>query len=78
MILSPDFLKQFKAIFGPAVLVAVPDRFTVYVFPSQASEYQDYAPMIIHTFQDSTWPVSLEVFQISDAGIKAIGTFDPN
>ncbi len=78
MILSPDFLKKFKDIFGPTVLVAVPDRFTVYVFPGEASEYKDYAPMIIRAYQDSTWPVSLEVFAISDAGIKAIGTFEPN
>jgi len=78
MILSPDFLKKFKDIFGPTVLVSVPNRFTVFVFPGLASDYQNYAPMIIRAYQESTWPVSLEVFEISDAGIKAIGAFDTN
>ena len=32
--------------------------------------------MILRAYQDSAWPVSLEVFQVSDAGIKAIGTFE--
>jgi hypothetical protein len=76
MILSPDFLKKFKDIFGPTVLVAVPNRFTVFVFPALASDYQEFAPMILRAYQDSAWPVSLEVFQVSDAGIKAIGTFE--
>jgi hypothetical protein len=76
MILSPDFLKKFKDIFGPAVLVAAPNRYTVFVFPELASEYKDYAPMVLRAYEDSAYPVSLEVFEISDAGIKAIGTFE--
>ena len=78
MILSPDFIKKFKDIFGPSVLVAVPNRYSVYVFPALASEYQDYAPLIIGAYQESAYPVSMEVFEISAAGIKAIGTFDPD
>jgi hypothetical protein len=76
MILSPDFLKKFKDIFGPTVLVAVPNRFTVYVFPGLASEYKEYSPLVIGAFQDSAYPVSLEVFEVSAAGIRAIGTFE--
>jgi hypothetical protein len=75
MILSPDFLKKFKDIFGPTILVAIPDRFTVYVFPALASEYKDYASLVIGVFHDSTYPVSLEVFEISDDGIRAIGEY---
>jgi hypothetical protein len=78
MILSPDFLKKFKDIFGPSVLVAVPDRYTVFVFPELASDYQNYAPMILREYHDSDYPVSLEVFEISSAGIKAIGAFEDN
>ncbi len=33
MVLSTDFPKKFKDIFGPTILVSVPNRFTVYVFP---------------------------------------------
>jgi hypothetical protein len=76
MVLSPDFLKKFKDIFGPTILVSLPNRFTVYVFPALASDYKNYAPLIIRAYQDSAYPVSLEVFQISDAGIRAIGFFE--
>jgi hypothetical protein len=76
MILSPDFLREFKGIFGPTVLVALPNRFTVYVFPGLASEYKEYSPMIIRAYQDSAYPVSLEVFEISASGMRAIGAFE--
>jgi hypothetical protein len=78
MVLSPDFLKKFKDIFGPTILVAIPSRFTVYVFPALASEYQSYAPVVIQDYQQSTYPVSLEVFEISDAGMRVIGAFEPD
>jgi hypothetical protein len=77
MVLSPDFLKKFKDIFGPTILVAIPNRFAVYVFPALASEYKDYSPLVIQAYQQSAYPVSLEVFEISDAGMRAIGTFEP-
>jgi len=76
MVLSPDFLKKFQDIFGPTLLVALPNRFTVYVFPGLASEYQSYAPMIIRNYQDSTYPVSKEIFEISENGIRAVGAFE--
>ena len=63
-------------IFGPSLLVALPNRFTVYVFPELASEYKDYAPMVIRAYEESAYPVSLEVFEISQSGIRAIGTFE--
>jgi len=77
MVLSPDFLKKFKNIFGDTILVAIPNRFTVYVFPALASEYKDYSPQVIQAYQQSAYPVSLEVFEISAAGMRAIGAFEP-
>jgi len=76
MIFSPDFLKKFQDIFGPTVLVAIPNRFTVYVFPALASEYKDYAPLVIHDYHASAYPVTIEVFEISASGIRAIGAYE--
>ena len=76
MIFSPDFLKRFQDIFGSTILVAVPNRFTVFVFPALASEYKDYSPMVMSAYHDSAYPVSLEVFEISPGGIRAIGVFE--
>ena len=77
MILAPRFpLKKFQDIFGPKLLVAVPNRFTVYVFPALASNYQDYAALVIHAYHESAFPVSLEIFELSTEGLRAIGTFE--
>ena len=76
MVLAPDFLKKFKDIFGTTIFVAIPNRFTVYVFPALASEYKDYSPLIMRAYRDSTYPVSPEVFEISPGGIRAIGVFE--
>jgi hypothetical protein len=76
MVLAPDFLKKFREIFGDSVLVAIPNRFTVFVFPRLASKYQDYSPLVMRAYHDSAYPVSLEVFEISADGIRAIGTFE--
>ena len=56
--------------------VAVPNRYTVYVFPRLASEYKEYSPLVMGAYHDSAYPVSLEVFEISPGGIRAIGVFE--
>lgn len=76
MVLSPDFLKMFSDVFGDKFLVALPNRFTVYVFPKLASDYKNYAEMVRSDYKDSAYPVSLEVFEVSARGLKAIGTYE--
>jgi hypothetical protein len=76
MILTPDFLKKFQDIFGSSILVAVPNRFTVYVFPGLASAYKDYSPLVLRAYHESTYPVSRENFEISPGGSRAIGAFE--
>jgi len=75
MILSPDFLKKFKDIFGETILVSVPNRYSVYVFAGMASDYPEYAPMILRAYHGSAYPVSLELFEVSVKGIRATGSF---
>ncbi len=43
-VLSPDFLKMFKDTLGDKVIVVIPNRYTVYVFPVLASHYKEYTP----------------------------------
>ncbi len=75
-VLSPDFGKKLADIFGDRPLVVVPNRYTVFVFPRLASEYQEYAPMVQEAFHATPYPVSLEVFEADDDGLKAIGAYD--
>jgi hypothetical protein len=75
-ILAPAFLELFKETLGDKVLVVIPNRSTAYVFPALASHYQDYAPMIFEAYRATAFPVSTEVFEISAAGMKAVGAFE--
>jgi len=76
MVLSPNFLKMFADVFGDKPLVALPNRYTVYIFPKLASDYRNYADMVISDYKNSAYPVSLEVFEVSPAGLKAVGTYE--
>lgn len=75
-VLSPDFLKTLADIFGPKVLVALPNRYTIFVFPALATNYRDYAPMIITAYHATPYPVSLEIFEVSAAGLRTVGGFE--
>lgn len=74
-IFAPEFLAKFSDIFGPKLYVAIPNRFTIYVFPALASKYQDYADEVVAAYHDSVYPVSREVFELSSSGIHAVGTY---
>ncbi|MGV3533182.1 MAG: hypothetical protein ACO1QR_12490, partial [Chthoniobacteraceae bacterium] len=76
VVLSPKFLELFKDTLGPKVLVVVPNRFTAYVFPRLASTYREYSPGIFADYRATAHPVSVEVFELSAAGLTAIGAYE--
>ena len=74
-VLAPKFLEMFKDTLGEKVLLVVPNRFMAYVFPALASNYQDYYPMVLEAYRATAWPISVEVFEVSKEGIRAIGVY---
>ena len=76
-ILSPGFLSRFSAIFGPELIVAVPTRNRIYVFPKLANRIPGIARTIRDDYLASPCPVSCELFEISKKGLRTIGTTDP-
>ncbi len=75
-VLTPKFLSLFEGVFGSTVLVAIPNRQTVFVFPKLASAYMDYAPMVLEAYRDAANPVSTEVFEIGPKGMRAVGIYE--
>jgi len=75
-VLATGFLRLFRDTLGEKVLLIVPNRFTAYVFPALASNFQDYSPMIISAFHETAYPVSTEVFELSARGAKSVGLFE--
>ncbi len=76
IILCPEFFTQFRGTFGDRLVVLVPDRFTVYVFPRGFSDFQSMGPVILEQYANSTWPCSQEAFEVTAAGLKCLGAFD--
>ena len=76
VVLTPDFLKRFAPLFGSKLLLAIPDRRTVYLFPKLASRYPDYAERVLAVYRKSAHPVSREVYELSAAGLRAIGAYE--
>lgn len=75
-VLAPKFLPLFKDTLGETVLVVVPNRYTAYVFPRLATRYREYFPMVFAAYGETAYPVSVEVFEFSVNGIRAVGVFD--
>lgn len=77
-VLAPGFLRRFSAFFGPELIIAIPARNKIYVFPKLANRIPDTSQTIRDDYLISPMPVSTELFELSKKGIRAIGDLDPN
>lgn len=79
LILSPRFREVVEPTLGWPVLVVVPVRDFVYVLSRKNVDFLGrLGGVVLREYQESGHPVTLEVLEVSDAGLKAIGTFaDP-
>lgn len=75
-VLAPDFIKTFEDVFGPDILVAIPNRYRVYIYPALASQFEATADAVIADFHLTPFPVSQEVFRVTASGLEAVGTFE--
>lgn len=74
--LAPGFAKQFEAIFGPKFRVAIPNCYTVYIFPQLAADAGDFGPLVLDGFSDSAHPISNELFEMNAGQLHVIGGWD--
>ena len=75
-VLAPGFRALFAETLGETVLVVVPNRSTAYVFPALAGDHRDYWPMVFAAYRATPYPVSVEVFELSAAGLRAVGVYE--
>ena len=75
-VFAPEFWKEFADVFGPKMIVVIPNRQTVFVFPGLATDYAEYAPFIFQAWRGPAAKVSLEVFELSERGLKAVGRLE--
>jgi len=75
-VLAPGFLARWLDTLGEKVIVAVPNRTQAFIFPRLASDWQSYAPMILRAYRETAHPVSMEVFEVSTAGWRCLGSYE--
>jgi hypothetical protein len=76
-VLAPKFYATFRASMGDDLVVLIPDRFTIYVFPRPMGEYKEWGKRTLREFAEATYPVSFEVFLLNKSGLSALGSFQP-
>ncbi|HEY5811024.1 MAG TPA: hypothetical protein VIT23_00020 [Terrimicrobiaceae bacterium] len=74
-VLAPDFSRLFSDTLGPDVLVAIPNRFRIFVFPRGTQAYQRLSELIIAEYDSSTYPVSKELFTVRNGRLSAVGSY---
>jgi hypothetical protein len=76
MILSPDLKSRIPAELGWPVLAVAPARDFVYLLRKEDEHALGrVGAVVVEEFRDSGYPVSTEVWELSDQGARAIGEF---
>jgi len=76
-IILPGFLEKFSAVFGPELLIAIPSRNKIYIFPKLANRIGDTLQTIHDDHLISPMPVSMELFELSKKGLHTVGNLEP-
>ena len=76
VMLCPEFYARFRPVFGDRLVVLVPDRFTVYVFPRSFSGFQEFGKRVVEEHRRAVYPSSIEAFEVNSEGVRGIGAFD--
>jgi uncharacterized protein YtpQ (UPF0354 family) len=76
LMLAPNLRQRVEPLIGWPLYAVAPARDFLYLW---AAEHADFAGrvggVVVDEFTKSGYPISTEVFEISDGGIKAIGAF---
>ena len=75
LLFSSAFLEVFKDAFGQKIHAVIPNEERLYVLPVHASRLDQYGDKFQRLFRETTRPVSLEAFEVSEEGVRAVGSF---
>jgi hypothetical protein len=66
LLIAPSLLSTFEGKFGTPLLLATPERGVLYVFAAKDREQiAALAPAFVSLYEQSTWPGSAELYQLS-------------
>jgi hypothetical protein len=74
-VLAPEFETLFRETLGPDILVAIPNRFRIFVFPRGTPAFQRFSEIVIAEYDSSSYPVSKELFTLRKGKLSAVGSY---
>jgi len=76
LILAPNLRETVEAALGWPLLAVVPDRNFLYLWAARHTEFAGrVGRVVVREYSQSSYPVSTEVYEITDQRIRAIGEF---
>ena len=76
LILAPNLNEVVGTKLGWPLVAVVPDRDFLYLWPAKHTDFAGrVGPVVVREFSKASYPLSTEVFEISDGGIRALGAF---
>jgi uncharacterized protein YtpQ (UPF0354 family) len=76
LILAPNLRDCVGQALGWPLMAVVPDRDFLYLWAARHKEFVGrVGGVVVREFAKASYPISTEIYEISDAGIRAIGTF---
>ena len=73
--LAPEFYEHFRKLMGDDLVLLIPDRFTIHVFPRPLGGYKDWGKKILQAYAEASHPVSYEVLLLNRDGLSVLGSF---
>jgi hypothetical protein len=78
LILAPNVREVVGAVLGWPLMAVAPDRDFLYLWAARHTDFvQRVGGVVVREYTQASYPISTEVYEISDKGILAIGAF-PN
>jgi hypothetical protein len=78
LILAPNIKEVLGNKVGWPLLAVLPDRNFLYMWAARHAEFVNrVGAVVVREYSRASYPISTEVFEIADNGIRAIGAFPP-
>lgn len=76
LILAPNLREVVGPVFGWPLVAVVPDRDFLYVWAARHTNFvQRVGGVVVREYSHASYPISTEVYEITDQEIRAIGEF---
>jgi hypothetical protein len=76
LILAPNVREIIGPVLGWPLLAVIPDRNFLYLWDAADREFCGrVGSVVVREYSKAAYPLSTEVYEISDAGVRAIGEF---